>query len=292
MVAPPSETLIAPPMSRTLLIAQIAQTAPPVTLPAIPAAPDSAASDPIASMVFVPAEVTDALNRYVTGLDQDVFKIQEDGVDQAITQIAGRDDRADLWVAVGAEVNPEAALEPLLQERLQVPQADDVVRIHGLGQLPPQTPLKAVGAIKRVRNISQRQAILIVTSSATAPHRYTSSQLEDALRNIDISVYVVNISGPDVPPAPDAGAFTDLRSLTELASRTGGKYMTVKSQEEIPDRLAKIVIELRNTYFVGYTPRNAAQEGAYRSLQVLIQQPRGMPTLTVHSRPGYYEPTH
>jgi len=285
-LAPVRDIITPPTPSRIPLMAQ---AKPPATPPVVPPTPE-AASDPNASMVFVPVEVTDPIHRYVTGLDQEVFRIQEDGVDQVITQIAERDDRADLFVAVGAEVIPDAALEPLLRERIQVPESADIVQVHGLGHLIPQFPLNALGSVKRVRHISPRQALLIVTSSTAASQHYSPSELEDILRNIDVPVYVVDISGTDVPPAPDNGTPPAMRFLTGLAFRTGGKYIPVKRQEEVPDLLDKIVIELRNTYFLEYTPRNGAQDGAYRNLQVTIQPPRGLPNLTVHSRPGYYAP--
>jgi hypothetical protein len=43
-------------------------------------------------------------------------------------------------------------------------------------------------------------------------------------------------------------------------------------------------------YVLTYTPKNTARDGAYRNLQVSLQQPRGLPPLTVHYRPGYTAP--
>ena len=71
-----------------------AQATPSVAAPPFPSAPVRAD----APMVFIPVEVRDPLGRFVTGLDKEVFKVQEDGVDQAIDQLLGWDARTDIFV--------------------------------------------------------------------------------------------------------------------------------------------------------------------------------------------------
>ena len=86
-------------------------------------------------------------------------------------------------------------------------------------------------------------------------------------------------------PAADNGSLSAVAFLSGLASRTGGEYIAV-AQQDVPNVLSKIVIALRNMYFLGYTPSNSPRDGGYRSLQVSIEPPRGLPPLTVHYRPG------
>ena len=228
---------------------------------------------------LVSVDVRDPLGRFVTGLDQSTFKITEDGLEQVTSELADSDDRADLHVIVGAEVTPDPALQPLLAEKVEGNWNADVVRVHGFGQLPPNYHLLgAVNAIEhRLRHISKRQAVFLVIDSATASEHYTDANLQNTA-GIDMPVYVLDLSG--------ASPF-----FQELASRTGGDYIPIKQQQEIPDLLAKIVIAVRNMYVLTYTPKNTARDGAYRNLQVSIRQPRGLPPLTVHYRPGYTAPT-
>ena len=66
--------------------------------------------------------------------------------------------------------------------------------------------------------------------------------------------------------------------------------------KEIPFRhvghvAAKIGIELRNQYIIGYTPSNPERDGKYRRVQVKLVQPRGLPPLRAFWRLGYYAPT-
>ena len=299
-------TLISPPAPKPL----IAQAETPA-IPAEPrAAPQHAAMEP-AAPVLVSIDVRDPMGRFVTGLDQSTFKISEDGVEQVTSELdipAHCDDCADLFVVVGAEVNPDPTLQPLLAERVQVNQAVDIVQVHGLGQLQPDTsPLAAILAVEnRLRHISKHQGVLLVTNSATATQHYTDADLQSAAR-IDMPVYVLDLSGPaDIPVqafmkdmAVDRlrvrlGVAADIRVqtfLSDLASRTGGGYIPVGQEQEIPDLLAKTVIAVLNEYVLTYTPKNSARDGSYRRLEVSIHQPRGLPPLTIHYRQGYIAPT-
>lgn len=264
----------------------IAQTGQPATPAPTRPIPKPAAPEP-AAPVLVSIVVQDPLGRFVTGLDQSTFKITENGVEQVsseVSQPAHSDDRADLFVVVGAEVNPDPTLQPLLAERVQVSQSVDMVQVHGLGQLQPDTsPLGAILAVEnRLRHISKRQGVLLVTNSANATEHYTDADLQSTAA-IDLPVYVLDLSGPADNPVQ---AF-----LKELASRTGGDYISVKQQGEIPDLLAETVIAVLNEYILTYTPENTARDGTYRNLQVSIRQPRGLPPLTIHYRQGYLAPS-
>jgi beta-lactamase regulating signal transducer with metallopeptidase domain len=262
----------------------LAQAAAP--RPALPPTTPEPVTPVLVSPVLVPIVVRDPLGRFVTGLDQSTFKIKEDGIEQVTSEVSQpphSDDRADLFVVVGSEVNPDPTLEPLLAEKVQVSRSVDIVQVHGLGQLQPDTsPLAAILAVEnRLRHISKNQGVLLVTNSAAATERYTDADLQSTA-GIDMPVYVLDLSGPaDIP----VQAF-----LKELAARTGGDYIPVKQEQEIPDLLAKTVIAVLNEYVLTYTPTNPSRDGAYRSLEISFQQPRGLPPLTLHYRSGYNAP--
>jgi len=65
----------------------------------------------------------------------------------------------------------------------------------------------------------------------------------------------------------------------------------VDNLNELPDIAAKIGVELRNQYVLGYSPTNLEHDGKYRRVQVQLVQPRGMPLLRPFFRQGYYAPT-
>jgi len=79
--------------------------------------------------------------------------------------------------------------------------------------------------------------------------------------------------------------------LNEIAGQTGGRAFDVDNVAELPDVAAKIGIELRNQYVLGYTPKNKERDGKYRHVQVKLVQPRGLPPLKAFYRLGYYAPS-
>jgi hypothetical protein len=52
--------------------------------------------------------------------------------------------------------------------------------------------------------------------------------------------------------------------LNELAEQTEGCEYGVENVAELPDIAAKIGIEVRNEYILGYTPKNGERDGKYR----------------------------
>ena len=79
--------------------------------------------------------------------------------------------------------------------------------------------------------------------------------------------------------------------MTEIAEQTGGRQFPVENLNELPDVAAKIGVELRNQYVLGYVPINQEKDGRWRRMKVEIKKIRGMPRLRTHYRQGYYAPT-
>jgi VWFA-related protein len=78
--------------------------------------------------------------------------------------------------------------------------------------------------------------------------------------------------------------------LTEIAEQTGGRQYPVDNLNELPDIAAKIGVELRNQYILGYSPSSSQRDGKYRQIVVKLIQPRGLPTLRAFWKKGYYAP--
>jgi Ca-activated chloride channel homolog len=55
--------------------------------------------------------------------------------------------------------------------------------------------------------------------------------------------------------------------LTDISEPTGGRHFVVENLNELPDVAAKIGIELRNQYVLGYSPSNQTRDGKYRKVK-------------------------
>jgi VWFA-related protein len=78
--------------------------------------------------------------------------------------------------------------------------------------------------------------------------------------------------------------------LQEISEQTGGRAFGVENLGELPDIAAKIGLELRNQYILGYSPSNQERDGKYRKVKVTLVQPHGLPPLRAFWRLGYYAP--
>jgi len=73
---------------------------------------------------------------------------------------------------------------------------------------------------------------------------------------------------------------------------TGGRVFAVENLNELPDIAAKIGMELRNQYVLGYQPSNKAHDSRWRKIKIRLCPPRGLPPLNVFAKTGYDAPNH
>jgi hypothetical protein len=76
--------------------------------------------------------------------------------------------------------------------------------------------------------------------------------------------------------------------LEKLASKSGGRLERADTLISLPDAFAKIAAELRTQYSIGYYPTNAAHDGQYRKVKVVISRK----SVTLRARPGYRAPAN
>jgi VWFA-related protein len=147
----------------------------------------------------------------------------------------------------------------------------------------------AMHEMKKAKN--PRKAVLIISDGGDNSSRYTETEIKNAVREADVQIFAIGIfeSAGNRGRTPEEASGPGL--LNELAEQTGGRQYAVENVAELPDIAAKIGIELRNEYILGYTPKNGERDGKYRHVQVKLNQPRGLPPLKAYFRLGYYAPT-
>lgn len=272
------------------------------------------------TLVLINVTVTDPLNRFVTGLEREHFRIYEDKVQQEISDFSAEDAPISIGLvfdtsgSMGQKMakSRQAAAEffktanPadeffLVQfndrPELTVPFTADTDKIQStltFTQSRGRTALLdsvylAMHEMKHAHN--PRKAVLIISDGGDNSSRYTETEIKNAVREADVQIFAIGIyeslSGRGRTPEESAGPSL----LNELAEQTGGRAYAVENIAELPDIAAKIGIELRNEYILGYTPRNRERDGKYRRVQVKLNQPRGLPPLKAYFRLGYYAPT-
>ena len=90
--------------------------------------------------------------------------------------------------------------------------------------------------------------------AATIPADIRRAEIKNLVREADVQMYAMGIfeaiGGRGRSPEEMSGPGL----LTEIAEQTGGRHFPIDNISELPDVAAKIGIELRSQYMIGYTP--------------------------------------
>jgi Ca-activated chloride channel homolog len=271
------------------------------------------------NLVLIPVTVTDPLNRFVTGLEKEYFKIYEDRKEQQITQFSSD----DAPLSVGVLFDCSGSMGPKLRSAREAvaqffktsnPEDEAfLVEIHDTANLTVgftnnleeiQNHLQfirskgmtalldaiylSIHEMKKARN--PRKALLIISDGGDNNSRYTDSEVHDLVKEADVQIYAIGIYEPTSTRSRTVEESKGPALLTDLAEQTGGRQYEVENLTELPDIATKIGMELRNQYLLGYTPLNQEKDGKYRHVEVKLVQPHGMPLLRAFWRMGYNAP--
>jgi Ca-activated chloride channel homolog len=271
------------------------------------------------NLVLINVTVTDPLNRFVTGLESEHFKVLEDKVEQKIASFASEDAPLSVGLvfdasgSMGAKLqkarlaaaqffktaNPEDEFflvqfndKPELTHAFTT-STEEIQNRLTFTQAKGRTALldgiyMALNHMKKARNT--RKAILVLSDGGDNSSRYTEGEIKNLVREADVQIYAIGIFEPISARGRTAEELAGPGLLNEIAEQTGGRHFPVENLNDLPDVAAKIGIELRNQYVLGYIPSNLTRDGKYRRVQVKINQPRGLPPLRPFWRQGYYAP--
>lgn len=272
------------------------------------------------TLVEIPVTVTDSLNRFVLGLGKDDFHIFEDGVEQSIQHFSGED--APLSVGLVFDESgsmdyklrtSQAALEQFLKTMTAGDEAflvefSDTAKVSVPFTSKPadiQSALKAIQpggltalldavnlALREMKNAKNpRKAIVIISDGGDNNSKYTAQQIEDLVREADVQIYAMGVFEPTLSFGLSPEEISGPKLLSEIARQTGGRAFAAALTGDLPSVAARIAVELRNQYVLGYYPKSQARDGKYRKVEVKVSQPAGVSGLKAHWRQGYYAPS-
>jgi len=284
------------------------KTSPP---PAEPSRPNLRVDT---QLVLVPVSVNDKMNRPVSGLEKENFRLFEDSVEQPIVQFAMDDEP----VAVGLIFDTSGSMDNKLHrsrqaamEFFRVANPEDEFFLVEFGDSPKlRVPLTAdVGRIETQLAFSlakgstalldavymglheikkskkNKKALLIISDGGDNHSRYSLAEVQRLVRESDVLIYAIGVFGGPGTPEEIGGP----GMLSHIAEQTGGRMFEANVME-MPDIARKIGIELRNRYILGYTPKAQPRDGKYHRILVKLIPPRGLPPLRAHWRMGYNAP--
>jgi VWFA-related protein len=270
------------------------------------------------TLVVVPVNVSDSLNRAVIGLDRENFRVFEDGVEQKIAHFSGEDSPLSVGLIVDTSgsmglklgITQKAATEFLKtmnagDDAFLIEFSDQARLVEGFTAEPKQierdleglrpgglTALldgvnMGVSEMKKAKN--PRKALIVISDGGDNHSTYTPEQIRQAVRAADVEVYAMGVFEPILfPGLLPAEEVSGPKLLSKLAELTGGRAFGAKHDDQLPAIAERIAVELRNQYVLGYYPKNSARDGKYRKVEVKVDVPKGFPEVKARWRLGYY----
>jgi Ca-activated chloride channel homolog len=264
--------------------------------------------------VYVSVAVTDTLDRNVTGLEKEHFKVFEDKIEQTVSYFG----QATAPISVGLIFDVSASMKDnnnirkaknAIKQFLQFENPDDecllitfndrinlaqeftecsnstIQNITAFQKPRGSTSIYDavyLGLDKLKRGKNEKKALILVTDGEDNSSRYSPLEVREFAKESDVQVYGIGEQGK-------LGGFgtTELNNIVKI---TGGRAFFPISFNDLDYYIDLIHDELRTRYLLGYSPTNLTHDGKWRKITVKVDAPQGLPRLAVHARDGYYAP--
>ena len=257
-------------------------------------------------LIQIPITITDSRNRPVLGLERDRFRVFEDDIEQQIAAFSMTDGAVSVGLVFDSSgsmrthiADSRKAIDEFLKTSVQgdqyflvqfsdspslrvplTPDPGEIARKLGFIQPHGWTAMndaivRALGELRRASN--PRRVLLVLTDGADNNSRYSDGELLSLVREADAVVFAI-------------GLFERPRFLERLAEETGGKVIWVRHMNDLPEAIAKLSLEIRNQYLVGYFSDRVRNDGRYHKVRIDVQQPSEKSALRVNWRKGYVAP--
>src|SRR6266404_1014106 len=204
------------------------------------------------TLVLIPVTVTDPLNRFVTGLERENFRLFEDKSEQKVTHFASEDAPLSVGVVFDTSGSMGSKLDKSRQAVAQFfktanpedeffliqfndrPElvVDFTTRVEEIQNRLTFTQSKgrtalldavymALHKMKKAKN--PRKALLIISDGGDNSSRYTESEIKNLVREADVQIYAIGIFEPASSRGRTPEELSGPSLLTEIAEQTGGR---------------------------------------------------------------------
>lgn len=298
--------------------AQQKTTAP--SMPKVPPPPPpSAQLKRNVDLVPLPVTVVDKDGKFVEGLQQDNFRVYEDGVLQKISIFK----HEDIPVTMGLVIDNSGSMSDKRPEVnaaaltfVQTSNPDDEVFVvnfnedyyldqqsdftnnisvlrDALGRIDSRGSTALYDAVlASLRHLRkghrEKKALLVITDGEDNASEHTLAYTIRAAEQSNALIYTIGLLQQD-----DHGeARRAKRALSALSEATGGLAFFPRTLDQVHSICLQVAKDIRNQYLLGYYPTNPQANGGYRRVEVKLENlPRGLGKVYVRTRTGYYPET-
>jgi len=130
-----------------------------------------------------------------------------------------------------------------------------------------------------------RQAVLVISDGQDNKSTHTFSELGAAIKESGVVIYAIGITSPTTDRRPDTGRLV----LDQIAEMSGGRAFFPVAYDEtgLTNDCAKIALELRHQYSLGFYPTDPPAEPRTHRIRVKVDAPRELGRLSLSYRGSY-----
>jgi VWFA-related protein len=268
-------------------------------------------------LVMMYTSAFDSNGRFVSGLEQERFKVYEDGVEQKIISFA----QEDVPVTMGILLDLSGSMKDLSEKVnnaalafIRASNSDDQTFLIGFNddtellqdftndideiQDALDNTVVAGGTVlydaiyfgveKAHRGNKVKKAIVVITDGEDNDSLYSLDELIARVQELDVQVFCVGIRKESFGKN-DYSSKKAHDALMRISEETGGKAFFPQRIDEIHDIVAEIATELRSQYSIGYFSSDLARDGSFRRVKISLS---GNKSSNIHLRyrRGYFAP--
>jgi VWFA-related protein len=286
-----------------------------VSAQSTPSPPGAQAEEPTFTvgtrLVVLPVSVLDKSGKLVTDLQQNAFKVFENGIEQPIKIFR----REDVPISLGMIIDNsgsmrekrqrvEAASLDLVRASnpqdevfivnfnddafLDVPFTNDIKKMEeGIARIDSRGGTAMRDAISmsmdylRKEGKRQKKVLLVITDGNDNASNVSLEKLVTRAQQNEVLVYSIGLLNEE----ERREARLAKRALDSISHDSGGLAFYPKSASEVDAIALQVAHEIRNQYTIAYSPTVPAMDGSFRQIKVTVNGP-GHPT--VRTRTGYF----
>jgi Ca-activated chloride channel family protein len=271
--------------------------------------------------------VTDSSGRVVTDLKSEEFRVLEDGKPQPLSYFSREESPVSYGVVMDTSGSMRTLISQIIEagkgvvagnkpgdetfvmnftdsnhirmgqgftsNKYALEEALDDIYVEGGLTAVIDASDQAVTYLKKNQKSEEaahprRHAMVLISDGEDRGSRARNADaLLNRLRGEDVQFFIIGLSKLSSLQSSRDKA---MNFLTRIAEATGGRAFFPKSTQELPGIVDEIARDLHTQYIIGYASSNAATDGSYRKVQVIVPDSPTRKKLNVFARPGYTAP--
>lgn len=130
-----------------------------------------------------------------------------------------------------------------------------------------------------------KHVLLLITDGLDNQSRLTFDRLRRKVKESDALIYALGISQWSDPP--DHMVIAGQAIVNQLTTDSGGRAYFPDNKKDLDEVIARLAVELRFQYVLGFVPTNAARDGGWNKVKIKVTHK----SMVVRSREGYFSPS-